>query len=391
MKTIHRYILWELFWTFFMAFVAMSVLLIVGFLVKEAIAKHVPLITIAQMIPYAVVEMSRISLPMTLLLAVTTFFARMSGNNEVIALKSLGIPPRTFLFPVMMLGIIVSLFAVWLNEMAVTWGRVGINTVLYLAAEDILLEQLKRNHTFETQAQDITIMVKGVENRRLLSPTITRKKPSSIIEAQTAQLKIDFTAQMLTIILKNVKAESGSVKYISGDQMISIPLPQVVQNTNADPSASNMGFQQLNEKSTETQESIDKQCRMIAAKKTFAVCMGSVDAWSDPKITQLNNSNKMLKKRVQRFNAEVPRRWATSFSCFFFIWLGAPLAIWMKKSDIFSSFFACFIPVLLFYYPLLMYGLIGAKNGTLPENSVWTANICLGIAGLWFLRRIHRY
>ncbi|MDR2755001.1 MAG: hypothetical protein LBC20_04785 [Planctomycetaceae bacterium] len=47
--------------------------------------------------------------------------------------------------------------------------------------------------------------------------------------------------------------------------------------------------------------------------------------------------------------------------------------------------------MLLFYYPLLMYGLTGAKNGSLPANSVWIANLCLGIIGLWFMRRIHRY
>ncbi|MDR1141993.1 MAG: LptF/LptG family permease [Planctomycetaceae bacterium] len=391
MKTIHRYIIWELLVTFLVAFIAMTTLLIIGLLVEKALSKNVPIIPIVRMIPYVVVETSRISLPMTLLLAVTTFFAKMSGNNEVIALKSLGIPPYAFLLPVMAFGIFVSLFAVWLNEMAVTWGRTGINTVIYLSAEDILLEQLKRNHTFETQSQDITIMVKGVENRRLISPTITLKNPPSTIEAQSAELKINFTAQTLTVLLNNVKVEGAGAKYTGHDRTIPIALPQIVQDTNADPSISNMGFKKLAEETDTVHENLDKQRRIIAAQKVFAAGMGSVDAWSTPQINRLNNENQTLLKRLKRLSAEYPRRWATSFSCFFFIWLGAPLAIWMKKADIFSSFFACFIPVLLFYYPLLMYGMIGAKNGSLPANSVWIANLCLGIAGFWFLKRIHRY
>jgi lipopolysaccharide export system permease protein len=391
MKIIHRYIIWELLIIFLASFIAMTTLLIIGVLVEKALAKNVPIIHIARMIPYVVVETSRYSLPMTLLLAVTTFFAKMSGNNEVIALKSLGIPPHAFLLPVMALGIFVSLFAVWLNEVAVTWGRTGVNTVLYLAAEDILLEQLKRNHTFETNSQDIVIMVKGVENRRLIAPTITLKNPPSTIEAQSAELKINFAAQTLKVLLTNVKVEGAGAKYTGHDRIISIALPQVVQDTNAEPSASNMGFKQLEEESDTVLENLDKQRRIIAAQKVFAGGMGAVDAWSAPRIAQLNNENQNSIKRLKRLAAEYPRRWATSFSCFFFIWLGAPLAIWMKKADIFSSFFACFIPVLLFYYPLLMYGMTGAKNGTLPANSVWVANICLGMIGLWFMRRIHRY
>ncbi|MDR0703410.1 MAG: LptF/LptG family permease [Planctomycetaceae bacterium] len=391
MKIIHRYIIWELLVIFLASFIAMTTLLIIGVLVEKALAKNVPILPIVRMIPYVVVEMSRYSLPMTLLLAVTTFFAKMSGNNEVIALKSIGIPPYAFLLPVMALGIFISFFAVWLNEIAITWGRTGINTVLYLSAEDILLEQLKKNHTFTTESQDITIVVKGVENRRLIAPTITLKSPPSTIEAQSAELKINFSAQTLTVLLSNVKVEGPGAKYTGHDRVISIALPQIVQDTNAEPSVSNMGFKKLAEETDAIQENLDKQRRIIAAQKVFAGGMGAIDAWSTPKITKLNYENQNSVKRLKRVATEYPRRWATSFSCFFFIWLGAPLAIWMKKADIFSSFFACFIPVLLFYYPLLMYGLTSAKNGTLPANSVWAANICLGIIGLWFMRRIHRY
>jgi len=43
------------------------------------------------------------------------------------------------------------------------------------------------------------------------------------------------------------------------------------------------------------------------------------------------------------------------------------------------------------YYPLLMFGLDQAKKGTLPPMCVWTANIGIGLIGLYFLRQIHRY
>ena len=391
MKTINRYILWELICTFVFALIALTSLLIVGGLIKEAVSNGIPMTHVVRLVPYVVVEMSRISLPMTLLLAVTVFFAKMSGNNEIIALKSLGIAPWAVLWPVMLLGLIVSVFAVWLNEMAVTWGQPGINTVIYRAAEDILLEQLRTNHRFESPDRDFTIMVKGVENRRLVSPMITTKKPVMTIEAQFAQLKIDYAAQQLIISLVNskVKAEGGT-EY-GGDRTINVPLPQIIKDTTSYTRPSNMGFQTLADEASKSEEALMKNRRFIAAKRAFSTCMGSVDAWAANEIKQIQSQSNYHEKRLERLSAEPPRRWATGFSCFFFIWMGAPLAIWLRKSDIFSSFFACFIPVLLFYYPLLMFGMEGAKKGNLPPESVWIANICLGIVGLHYMRKIHRY
>lgn len=391
MNTIRRYILWELLYTFFFAFFAMTLLFIIGGLIQEAISQNVPLTHVARMTPYVMVEMSRISLPMTLLLTVTTFFARMSGNNEIIALKSLGISPWQILYPVFIFGILVSFFAVWLNEMAVTWGRAGINTVIYLATEDILLAQLERNRSFQSQKGDVKIMVKGVENRRLIAPIITLTKPPTTVEAQSAQLKIDFATQTLTIVLYNLKVESKGTIYSGQSRTVPIDLSQIAPNMNAEPSASNMGFDRLTEETAQLQDSIDKQRRAIAVKRVFASCMGAVDEWSTKEIKEWSDSNQRLQRRSQRLVAEHPRRWSTGFSCFCFLWLGAPMAIWLKKGDIFTSFFACFIPILLFYYPLLMYGINGTKHGTLPPNAVWIANMGLVIVGCWFIQRIHRY
>ena len=67
------------------------------------------------------------------------------------------------------------------------------------------------------------------------------------------------------------------------------------------------------------------------------------------------------------------------------------LAIRRKHSDVLSSFFACFLPILAAYYPLLMSSLDRAKAGSFPPSSVWLANIFFALWGLWLLRRVLRY
>ncbi|MDR3181861.1 MAG: LptF/LptG family permease [Planctomycetaceae bacterium] len=393
MKIINRYIFRELGTVFLGSLAALtSVLIIIG-LVKEAVQNHVPLAHVIQLVPYVVVEMSRISLPVTLLLAVTAFFAKMSGNNEITAMKSLGIPPKKILLPIWFISILISIFAVWVNEMAVTWGRTGAAMVIYKGAEDILLEQLKREHRFETGNKDITIMVRGVENKKLIHPTIILKKESATIEAETAEINIDFNQETMSVNLVDIKVigEKGAFRMASQRRDVTIPLGEIISTSTQDSRPSVMALAAIPEKLEESQTSIESQRRTIAAHRIFASALGSPDNWNSAEVINAERIMTSLNTSMNRLNVEPYRRWATGFSCFCFVWLGAPLAVWMRKPDFFSSFFACFVPILLLYYPLLMFGLDQAKSGNLPPTVVWLANLGIFLAGFWFLKKIHRY
>ena len=67
------------------------------------------------------------------------------------------------------------------------------------------------------------------------------------------------------------------------------------------------------------------------------------------------------------------------------------MAIRRRNADFLSSFFACFLPILLLYYPLLMYGLNAAKNGSLPPMCAWMGNVLLAVLGSSMLRKVFRY
>ena len=95
--------------------------------------------------------------------------------------------------------------------------------------------------------------------------------------------------------------------------------------------------------------------------------------------------------RMYRLVIEPARRWANGFSCLCFVLIGAPAGILLRNSDFLTSFFACFMPILLVYYPLLFLGVDQAKLGILPSWSVWTGNVILMICGVWLLRRVQRY
>ena len=50
-----------------------------------------------------------------------------------------------------------------------------------------------------------------------------------------------------------------------------------------------------------------------------------------------------------------------------------------------------FLPILIFYYPLLVLGVDYAKVGVVPPYTVWIGNLVLGLVGIGLMRKIIRY
>ena len=97
------------------------------------------------------------------------------------------------------------------------------------------------------------------------------------------------------------------------------------------------------------------------------------------------------KFRLYRMQTEPPRRWANGFSCLCFALVGTAMAIRRRNADALTSFFLCFVPILMVYYPLLAFGVDRAKAGAITPYAVWLANVILVVWGLWLLRRVMRY
>ncbi|NIL96306.1 MAG: LptF/LptG family permease, partial [Planctomycetales bacterium] len=97
------------------------------------------------------------------------------------------------------------------------------------------------------------------------------------------------------------------------------------------------------------------------------------------------------REQVFRLKTEPHRRWAAGFSCLCFVAVGAPLAIRRRFGEFWTTFFLCFLPILIVYYPLLMVSIDRAKTGALPPIVVWSGNVALLLWSGWLLRRVLRY
>jgi lipopolysaccharide export system permease protein len=136
---------------------------------------------------------------------------------------------------------------------------------------------------------------------------------------------------------------------------------------------------------------LGKLREQLAARAGYQMLIGDFDELLSERWWEEHSQLREEESRLHRLYTEPHRRWANSLSCLCFVLVGAPLAIRLRNSDFLTSFFLCFMPILLIYYPLLAWGTDRAKNGAVPPMAVWLGDAILVCCGLWMTRKVMRY
>jgi lipopolysaccharide export system permease protein len=394
MHALPRYVLIELTKVFVIVLVALAMMMIIVGVIQEGTRQNLPLAQLLNLIPYILPDALRYTLPVSILLATTTVYARMAGFNEVVAIKALGISPLAILWPTFIMAFLLSLVTVYLNDVAVSWGRHGAQRVVSEAVEQIAYNMLRAQHAYSTSR--FAIYVKRVEGRRLISTRLSLepvgKTPAIMVTAEEAELRSDPANNVLKIFLRNgtVRAE-GKVSYEFPDvDEREIPLRDPREQAEA-TLPSWMPLSAIPEQIARHQEQIRQHKQEMAVRAALDLVRGDFGQLQSPEWAYWNEVINGMQSHLYRLLTEPHRRWSAGFSCLFFVWVGAPMAIRLRNGDLLTSFFLCFLPILIVYYPLLVYGIDGSKHGTIPPYSVWAGNLMLFLWGTWLLRKVMRY
>ena len=389
-----RHVLIELTKVFVFSLVVVTGLFEVGILVKQLLKEGLPLLQIASLLPYILPEALRYAVPVTLLLATTTIYSRMSGANEVVALKALGISPMAILWPALILAFLVSLATVWLNDVAVSWGRQGMKRVVVDAMEEIAYSMLHKERCYRSPY--FTINVKRVEDRTLIQPVVTinprGNAPTITLDAESAVLEVDRRENVLQIeaVHGAIEVEGRGRVYFS-TYKYEMPLGDYGTEGDSGGRPANLPLWRIPDETVRQRQAIERHREHLAAAAAEQLLTGEFNRLGGTEWARRTAEGRVMQTRLCELRLEPFRRWAAGFSCLCFVWVGAPMAIWLRNRDFLTSFFLCFAPILIVYYPLLAYGISGAKNGTIPPYSVWAGNLLLVAWGTWLLRKVLRY
>lgn len=394
MRILTRYILWDVTAVFLATLSAMTVLLFVALIGKEAVENGLGPTPILRMLPYMLPQAMQFAVPGALLMAATSVYGRVSAANEIVAIKALGISPMTMIWPVVGLGTAISFGAVALNDIAVSWGHSGVNRVILESLEDIAYGRLRTLHSFSTDR--LKVNVRDVAGRQLIQPIIqftsVGGKPPSIIRADAAELAADEENNSITIKLYNAEAElDGWVITHPGEFERKFPLEEFTGRSRDSRTPSYFALSEIGPAKAYQSEVIATMKNEMAADVGAALLWGNFSALSQEEWQRRERDLAFRKQWLDRLRTEPYRRWSNGFSCLGFVLIGAPMAIRRRHGEFWGSFFICFLPILLVYYPMLVGCVDWAKDGVIPPQAVWLGDVVLALWGAWLMRRVIRF
>ena len=393
MSRITRYVIFELLKTFLLTLSAMTLMMVLVFLIQEGLREKLSLMAILELIPYVIPSSLSFAIPGTVLFASCIVYGRMSAKNEIVAIKALGIPPSRIIVPGLAIAFLLSLFTVYLNDVAVSWGRRGIYRVVLQSSAQTIYGILQAQGSFAKGK--VYIDVDAVDGQNLINPYIVRKEESGgqslQIRAEMARIKVDPKSNQLIFQIQNGHVDYGDDFTLAIDREdIPVPLGDITKRSSAETSPSGLPLHEMPKELKRQTIKFDQEQKLAAVRAAGQMLSGNLVGISDSKWNVTTTMLGRSSRRINRLKAEPWRRWANGFSCLCFVFVGAPLAIRLKKFDFWTNFALVFIPILIVYYPLLMFGVSQAKTGALPPWIVWLGNAVMLLYGLWLMYRIQK-
>lgn len=394
MRLLSRYIYAELLKVFLVTLLGMTLVLLLAGIAQEAVRQGLGLWPVLRLVPYFLPNALVFAVPGTILFAVCNVYGRMAADNEILAAKSVGISPLAFLTPGLVLAFLISLGAVWLNDVAASWGQRGVDRVVLQSVEQIAYGLLRTHRAYSTNRFSINVV--DVDGRKLVHPTLTFHAadgaPPFTLVAEEAELQLNADKSALSIVLTNSEFDWGDhwAGDIPGVAVHEIPLTAATRKGDSASNAANVPMQEIPQQIARRQQTMQVLQQQFAAEAAYEMLTGDVEGLASPKWNVCQLQLHDAQNQLYRLELVPWRRWANGFSCLFFVMVGAPLAIRLRNADVWTSFGLCFLPILLVYYPLLMYGLDRAKCGALPPYSIWLGNVVLLLAGAWLIYRVMR-
>jgi len=391
-----RYILYDVLKMFALSLTAMTLVISLVFVGQKLIAEDLSYLAVAKLMPFIFMMGLQYSVPPTILFSVCCVYGRISADNEITALKSAGISPMRVFRPAVILGFLLSVPSVWLNDIAVSWAKPAMQLVILRSFEEIIYRGLSSKKAYNSE-RGFAIHVQEVKDRWLIKPNIWMQSDSQLrtIIAERARIAIDPINNKMVIELIDSMVDSvedGSQKQfrLPGPWVFEMPLDLAAKGSGSSVSPSQYSMSQIPNELARQNGLNNRRREKLASRFSIALASGRYVSLNDASTHQVSYELAETEKKLSKLKTEPMRRWALGFSCLAFVWIGVPMAVLIRSADYWWTFGVCFIPILLVYYPIFGLTLEFSKDGTWPAYTLWLSNITLILIGTCLMRKVIR-
>lgn len=436
--TLVRYVLKEHVAPFFLALFVITFLFVVDFLVMildNVLSKGLPASTVLEIFLLNIAWMLSLSVPMAVLVACLMAFGRLSGDQEITAMKAAGVSPLSIMRPVLLVGVLISELLILFNN----WVLPEAN---HRSVELMSAVSRKKPHAF-IDAGKLTTQFPGVqlwvERIDPLTGTLygiqifetEGKGPPRIVLADSATMeyadngatlmlrlksgenhiadkddpanyfRIRFSSEDFAVKNVNDRLERRNRKYRSDREMPVEMMLEVIEEAKRNE-------ERIVEESRGTLFPDLSRLRELAlgdsivprdfSKELPSDSLRHVRALRDVSVAERTRSRlvhrtseRILneKKRQAQYWVEVHKKFSTSVACIVFVLIGAPLGIMARKGGIGTG-----IIYSIAFFVLYWVCLIGGENLAdrlivSPVIAMWISNAIIGTFGIFLMWKMY--
>lgn len=353
MKIIGRYILKELSGPFFVAFVTSTFAMMAGNLIKLAdlvINKGVDFFSVIKVFLCLLPWLFTFTVPISVLAATVLTFGRLSADNEITAMRASGISLYRLVFPLVILGLVISLASYELNDWMLPRLRFEARKLVAQIGAKNPTAYLEPG-TFIKAFKGYIVFIYGIDKNKLSNIRIYQPqegKPTRTIIAQKGEL--DYIASK----------DAVRMKLINGT--VDEPNPNDPNN-----------FYKLNFKVYYMTLGLGEGRDLNIGKKK-----------SDMSIDELNQEIKKLD--TEGINTlplimEIYKKISYSFSSLIFILIGVPLGLLARRGEKTVGFTLSAVVITAYYLLQLGGEALTIKGLLFPSLGIWLPNIVFGAVG----------
>ncbi|MBE9204767.1 LptF/LptG family permease [Synechocystis salina LEGE 06099] len=331
---------------------------------NKIVEKNLPVAKAAEVLLLKVPEFLAYSLPVAVMLATMMAFGRLSGDSEIIAIRSCGVSLYRLVLPAVVLSLLVTGWAFVLSEWVVP--------VANYRATSILIESIDEEHPFW-------------QNRDVFYP-----------EFEEIKLENGQTARRLKSLVYAEKFDGKEMQNLTVLQWTENHLKHIVLSDNATWNNDNKGwdfFHGTVYRLTETedyQEAIPFTNKQIALPKSaFDFARQGRDPY-EMTIAEAQDYIKILKligdeKKIQFFQVRTEQKLAFPFVCIVFAVVGSAIGARPQRISRATGFGLTIVIIFAYYILGFFSGSLGIVGLISPTLAAWLPNfVGLGV-GIWLL------
>ena len=361
-RILDKYIFREVFYTFLFAICAFSIVFIGSgtlFRIARFITDYgASFSSVVKIFVYSLPGVVIWTFPMSMLLTSLLTFGRMSGSSEINAMKSCGIGFFRIATPAIILGLSISIFAVWFNEYIVPWANSAYARVVNY--------EIKGNTAPQSQEH---VIIKDVAQGKINRIIYARQYDSA-------------TERMVGVniqLFENGKAkqvENAEYAEWGGDvwTMHNGVIYDIVDDSK--------------EGKTPGKHTMKFKSQVLPVKMSPRDVLNQQKRPEEMTIKELRERIAILDSqfvKTKKLETELYQRFTVPLASLVFTLVGVPLGLQPNRHSS-SMGFATSIIIIFFYYTLMVIGGAIGNGGVLPPAiAVWLPNFVGLIAGLYLM------